>query len=1184
MSWNCEGFSRNIFNIRHFLDLYSPDLVFLSEPQIHSCNLDFTASPLAGTYMYALNSADKFDPELPLVKSKAHGGTMVLWKAEHDPYITVYLVSTTAFLPIIFHPPRSKLSIHFAVYLPTLGLENNFVNELSKLSLTVDELLEAYPEAPVYLRGDFNVSQRNKNRTDLLNHFCSQHHLQQLHMPKVTYHHFTGDGVSDSFLDRIFFSSSLKHPEIIKYFECKLENPLVNSHHDIILSNWFVSREDPVNQSAENIVAPLMPNTRVRVLWSDPGIDQYQSMVAPQLQRIQDLWLSSPSLTSVSLFLESTNNILSACAASSNRTIQLDKPSSTRPPAIPKPIRLSKNKLLKQNKALKKAIETGTSSDSKHIGELKAAYNEARIEHRKLERSFKAKDAVDRDTKFYSILSNDPSGIFNSIKRAKRAKAGKINNLKVRDKSYVGDSVKDGFFDSISTLKTRDTAALSASEQYSEFSWDYLNILEVCRNGPPIPIITEAESFALLQRLKPHVNDVYGITADHYNYAGPAGWKHFHLLLTTLLNDVNLTTIEEVNVVYACILFKGHGKDKSLDRSYRTISTCPVVAKALDLFIRDLSISDWNLDQAETQFQGEGSSHELAAVLLTEVIQHSLYSLNKPVYTLYLDAMSAFDVVLKELLVRNLFHCNTNGDTLLYINNRLENRQTCIDWEGQIMGPIVDERGLEQGGVSSSDLYKIYGKEQLATAQQSELGVKLGILTISGIGQADDTALVTNSIKNLLFLLQLSIEFCNKYHVKLCAEKTKLQVYFTKAMEAEVKYAKMTNPITLNGMKVDFVDCAEHVGLARSTLGNSVPLFTRISAHKKALGAVLHSGMARGHRGNPAASLRVVQLYGAPVLLSGIAALVLSKPDETIIDHHYKDIIMNIQKLLPGTPRAVIFFLAGTLPGTALLHLRQLSIFGMICRLSNNVIHQHAVNIMSSATISPKSWFLMIRNICLQYLLPHPLSLLQYPPSQDAFKNLVKKHVVDYWERLLRAEAEPLTSLCFFKPQFMSLSKPHPIWYTAGSSPSKISMAVSQALMVSGRYRCEKLCSNWSQNKAGVCLISKECVSQEEDIPHILRFCSGLDSTREKLKKFTHRYCMTAPPIIRDLATNLCSTSSPFFCQFLLDCSVLPSVITATQREAEGEDILGHLFHLSRTWVFNLHRERLRLLGRWNMI
>ena len=205
-------------------------------------------------------------------------------------------------------------------------------------------------------------------------------------------------------------------------------------------------------------------------------------------------------------------------------------------------------------------------------------------------------------------------------------------------------------------------------------------------------------------------------------------------------------------------------------------------------------------------------------MLLTETIQHSLYSLKKPIYILYLDAESAFDVVLKELLIRNVFPCNTDGQELLYLNNRLENRQTLLDWEGQLMGPIVDHRGLEQGGVSSSDFYKIFGKEQLATAQKSGLGVKLGVLTISGIGQADDTALVSNNLQSLQFLLQLSQNFCSKYHVKLSAEKTKLQVYFTKNMDAVVKYAKMTNPITINGKKVDFVDCADHVGLARSSL------------------------------------------------------------------------------------------------------------------------------------------------------------------------------------------------------------------------------------------------------------------------------------------------------------------------------------------------------------------------------
>ena len=107
--------------------------------------------------------------------------------------------------------------------------------------------------------------------------------------------------------------------------------------------------------------------------------------------------------------------------------------------------------------------------------------------------------------------------------------------------------------------------------------------------------------------------------------------------------------------------------------------------------------------------------------------------------------------------------------------------------------------------------------------------------------------------------------------------------------------------------------------------------------------------------------------------------------------------------------------------------------------------------------------------------------------------------------------------------------------------------------------------SHWSQNKAGVCLISKECSSLVEDIPHILRFCTALDPTRVKLKKFTHKYCMRAPPIIRELASSLCTTASPFFCQFLLDCSVLPPVIAATQ--SKGWEILDHLFHFSRIWV-----------------
>ena len=83
---------------------------------------------------------------------------------------------------------------------------------------------------------------------------------------------------------------------------------------------------------------------------------------------------------------------------------------------------------------------------------------------------------------------------------------------------------------------------------------------------------------------------------------------------------------------------------------------------------------------------------------------------------------------LKEPLIRNLFNSGTNGHSLMYLNNRLGNRPTIIDWEGNLMGPIMDECGLEQGGVSSSDFYKIYVREQLSTAQESKLGISLGNL------------------------------------------------------------------------------------------------------------------------------------------------------------------------------------------------------------------------------------------------------------------------------------------------------------------------------------------------------------------------------------------------------------------------------------------------------------------------
>ena len=190
--------------------------------------------------------------------------------------------------------------------------------------------------------------------------------------------------------------------------------------------------------------------------------------------------------------------------------------------------------------------------------------------------------------------------------------------------------------------------------------------------------------------------------------------------------------------------------------------------------------------------------------------------------------------------------------------------------------------------------------------------------------------------------------------IELSPDKTKLQCFspFRDPVITE------SNPLKINGMGIPFAATADHVGIVRSIEGNGPAILDRISAHRKALASVLFTGIAKGHRANPILGIRIEKVYATPVLLSGLVALVLTKSDIDMIDHHFQESIGQLLRLHKGTPRCIIFFLAGCLPGAALVHMRQLSLFGMICRLDpSNLLHQHASNFFSAAVQFRGSWF-----------------------------------------------------------------------------------------------------------------------------------------------------------------------------------------------------------------------------------
>lgn len=142
----------------------------------------------------------------------------------------------------------------------------------------------------------------------------------------------------------------------------------------------------------------------------------------------------------------------------------------------------------------------------------------------------------------------------------------------------------------------------------------------------------------------------------------------------------------------------------------------------------------------------------------------------------------------------------------------------------------MDQQGLEQGGVNSSDLYKVYNNELLDTIQMSGQGVDLGgDLVVSCVGQADDVALLSNDVYSLHNSLQLTLSYCEKFHVKLCFTKTKL----LNISNPNHHYLLPFYPISINGEHIPFTNTAQHVGVIRSTEGNLPHVLWRILAHKK---------------------------------------------------------------------------------------------------------------------------------------------------------------------------------------------------------------------------------------------------------------------------------------------------------------------------------------------------------------
>ena len=381
----------------------------------------------------------------------------------------------------------------------------------------------------------------------------------------------------------------------------------------------------------------------------------------------------------------------------------------------------------------------------------------------------------------------------------------------------------------------------------------------------------------------------------------------------------------------------------------------------------------------------------------------------------------------------------------------------------------------------------------------------------------------------------------------------------------------------MSGAPLPLSTQAEHVGILRVPGGSNLPsIIARIAGHTKSLYSVIACGMARNHRGSPAASIRVENCYSAPKLFSGLASLLLSPKEVEILAVHRRLTLQRLQRLHPQTPAPALHFLSGSLPAPALLHKHQFTLLHMVALLGpSNTLHQHGMYCLHHSV--PNSWFSQLRALSLQYSLPDPLQILLSPPTRPAFKTEVKTAITSYWRGSLISQAQALKSLRYMRFPFLQLGRgTHPLWWTCGSSPTAVRAATVQAKMISGRYRSCWLRRHWT-NESGACRLPG-CDIIPGDVAHLLSAeCLALQPSLASTLHHLEDLLAPTPQLLPSVKAAL-DGDRESATTFFLDPSTDPLVIQLCQLHGLN-NVLPPIFRVCRAWVWAAHKNRMKLLG-----
>lgn len=600
-------------------------------------------------------------------------------------------------------------------------------------------------------------------------------------------------------------------------------------------------------------------------------------------------------------------------------------------------------------------------------------------------------------------------------------------------------------------------------------------------------------------------------------------------------------------------------------KNYRGITVLPTICKVLETIIKNRIQSNILKVQNNAQRGFTSGCSPLNAAFIVEEFYRESKDNNVPAHLILLDAKAAFDVVQHTHMLRRLYHCGVQDKHWTLIESLHTSAASVVKWDGQLSLPFEISQGIRQGGILSTDLYKLYQNPLLNTLQSSGLGARIGDIVCNASACADDLALNSNNNEDTQVLIDIAVDYSDREQYKLQPLKSvSLNIYPTSFQENKASPVKFK----LKDTEMPCVKSGAHLGMKRcSTVReNTVEnVEENIKKATRTVYSLIPSGL-HGHNGlDPVTSIHLYKTYVLPVLLYGMELLVPKGSCLERLELFQKKFLKRILSLPPNTADVAVYLLSGLLPVEARIHLKVLIFFNNICNQSEDSIEKRLAR-RQCAVKSNKSnsWFIEVKRILWTYDFDDIETYLDNPVEKFSWKSSVNTAIFSYWSEKLQTLKSLYGSLIYMNSDFVRLGKLHPVLQNSSGSARENTRFPVKLKIITGSYILQTNRAKFNGNEiSSTCLL---CGTDAETVEHFILICPVLDDVRNPV---LNQLIKELSEIVHTEWSNLTAVQRV---QIIIDSSVLLGAGRIRLKDLAGIE------YQSRRLLYVLHTHRFRLL------